>query len=84
MFTSFFWVFLRLFFFFQVDNEDELDSSKAQEQACIIDDNSEKIKPPDSGETETQEAGIVEVAENTKEKEIMKINSTKKEEVSKV
>ncbi|XP_015249075.1 PREDICTED: stress-induced-phosphoprotein 1-like [Cyprinodon variegatus] len=62
-----------------VDNEDELDSSKVQEQACIID-NSEKIKPPDSGETETQEAGIVEVAENTKEKEILKINSTKKEE----
>ncbi|KAM4724137.1 uncharacterized protein FYW61_014690 isoform 1-T1 [Anableps anableps] len=65
-----------------VDDVNKLDSVENQEETCIIDDNSEENKPPESdkSQTATEEARCVELAENTEEKDIVKINTTEDEQ----
>lgn len=67
---------------FQEDDE-KLDSSENLKQTCLIDDNCEENKPPESAESQmaTEEAGCVELAE----KDTVKINATedKKQNVCK-
>uniref|UniRef100_A0A3Q2NYG3 Si:dkey-33c12.4 n=2 Tax=Fundulus heteroclitus TaxID=8078 RepID=A0A3Q2NYG3_FUNHE len=64
------------------EEEDKLGSSENQEQTCIIDENSEENTPPESAESQTaaEEAGSVELADDTREKDIVKINPAEDEQ----